>query len=80
MQLMYLDTNGINSNNGGRGGIASVDMLIVALQETNNSLPLHEKRPINWRTQIRADGKGTLEHERIKIIFKASTKQRTIKL
>ena len=72
------DMNGINSKNGGininRGGIASLDMLIVALQGTNNPFSFHEKRQINWRTQARADNK-----ERIKIIFKALTKQRTIK-
>ena len=71
--------NGININNGGTGGIASVDMSIVALQETNNPFPFHEKRQINWRTQVGADDKETLKHERIKTILKALTKQRTIK-
>ena len=71
--------NGINSNNG-RGGIAALDMLIVALQRTNNPFPFHEKRLINWRIQVRADDKETLKHERIKIIFTALTKQRTITL
>ena len=51
--------NGINSNNG--RGIATLDMLIVALQRTNNPFPFHETRLINWRTQVRAD--ETLEHE-----------------
>ena len=72
--------DGINSNNGGGDGITSLAMLIVAAQETNNPFPFHEKRPINWRTQVRADDKEALKHKRIKIIFKALARQRTIKL
>ena len=75
------DMNGINSKNGGinRGGVGSLDMLIVALQGTNNPFSFHATRKANWRTQARADNKETLKHERIKIIFKALTKRRTIK-
>ena len=76
------DMNGINSKNGGinRGGIASLEMLIVALQGTSNQFSFPAKRQINWRTQSRAGNKETLKHERIKIIVKALTKRRTINI
>ncbi|ETO09402.1 hypothetical protein RFI_27977 [Reticulomyxa filosa] len=58
----------------------SLDMLIMLFEGTNNPFPFHEKRPINWLTNVRSDDDENTRKNHMQVVFKAFMRGKALKI
>ncbi|ETO20947.1 hypothetical protein RFI_16257, partial [Reticulomyxa filosa] len=58
----------------------ALDMLIMLFEGTNNPFPFHEKRPINWLSNVRSDDDETARKNHMQTVFRAFMRGKALKV